>query len=411
MDKVLHLYSDWSVDGPAEIVVNLCSALASKWRVLLIHDDSDDPGDCLTARIQYAAPKKGVSVEAPFPLPKHYAFTKMLVSGLRLSSYLKKSGIRLMHTHRLADHSVAAVASYGSRVPIIRSVYYERPPDKFRERFLLQHFAEAIVVPSNQTRANFINALPGLESKLWVIRPGVDTRRFDPTRIDRGSARSRFQFADDEYVVGLVSRVRPTRKVEIAVEALSLASKEIPRLRLFVLGGGKHRNIRRTLSDPGKRHRISEQVVHISYLKGEDYVKALAAMDVGLFLEPGSDKSGRAVREYMAMGLPVIGCENALLSGLVVDGENGRIVNANSKGVANALIELAKDQKLSKELGMKNFEKIREGFSLAHQARDTSALYESVVNNGVLERFHGLPKDLGLTMPQSVLSRADKVIK
>jgi glycosyltransferase involved in cell wall biosynthesis len=388
VDKILHLYSDWALDGPAEIVVNLCSILGSEWQILLIHDNSDEPGDGLTARIRHGAPKKGVSVEAPFALPKHYDFTRMLASGFRLSSYLRNAGIRLMHTHRVADHSVAALASYASRVPIIRTVYYEHPPGKFRERFLLEHFAEAIIVPSNRARANFCNALPGIERKLWVIPLGVDTSRFDPTRRDQGSARRRFQFADDEYVVGLVSRIRPARKVEIAVEALSLASKEFPRLRLFVLGGGKLRNIRRTLTKPAERHRMTDQVVHISYLNGEDYVDALAAMDVGLFLEPGSDKSGRAVREYMAMGLPVIGCENALLSGLVVDGENGRIVDAHSRAVANAIIEFAKDQKLSNEMGRKNFEKIREGFSLAHQARDTSVVYETVLNNGVLERSH-----------------------
>jgi glycosyltransferase involved in cell wall biosynthesis len=387
--KVLHLYSDWALDGPAEMVVNLCSALASEWQVLLIHDNSDEPGDGLTPRIQHAAPKKGVSVEAPFPLPKHYAFTRMLASGFRLSSYLRNSGIRLMHTHRLADHSVAALASYRSGVPIIRSLYYEHPPAKFRERYLLKHFAEAIVVHSDQVRANFCNALPRLESKVWVVRPGVDTDRFDPTRMDRGSARRRFQFADDEYVVGLVSRIRPARKVETAIEALSLAAKEFPRLRLFVLGGGKRSNIRRTLSEPVKRHQITEKITRITYLNGDDYVDALAAMDAGLFLEPGSDKSGRAVREYMAMGLPVIGCENASPSGLIVDGENGRIVDASSKGIANALIELANDQKLSKELGRKNFEKIRNGFSLAHQAQDTSAVYESVVNDRVLDRSHG----------------------
>jgi glycosyltransferase involved in cell wall biosynthesis len=388
VDKVLHMYSDWALDGPAEIVVNLCSALGSDWQVLLIHDNSDEAGDRLAARILHEAHKRGVSVETPFPLPKHYDFARMLASGFRLSSYLTKAGIRLMHTHRLSDHSVAALASYGSRVPIIRSVYYEDPPGKFRERFLLQHFAEAIIVPSNRARANFANALPGIESKLWVVSPGVDTSRFDPTRIDRALARRRFQFGDDEYVIGLVSRIRPARKVKTAIEALSRASKEFPRLRLFVLGGGKLRNIRRTIIKPTKRHRISDRVVHISYLNGEDYVAALAAMDVGLFLEPGSDKSGRAVREYMAMGLPVIGCENAMLSGLVVDGENGRIVDADSEELAAALIELAKNQKLSQQMGKKNLAKIRAGFSLVHQAHGTAAVYESVINNTVLDRSH-----------------------
>lgn len=379
MDKVLHLYSDWAWDGPAEIVVNLCSALCSHWQVLLMYDNSTDNDDRVTGLIRERAPAKGVAVEAPFPLPKHYDFIRMLASGFRLSSYLQKSGIRLMHTHRLADHSIAALASYGNRVPIVRSVYYEPRPAKWRERFLLRRFANAIIVPCDRTKANFCEWLPGIENKLWVVPPGVDTDRFNPIRIDRAAARKKFSLHEDDCVVGLVARIRPTRKVKVVVEALALALKEIPRLRLLVLGGGKPRNLRRTLLEPTRWHRMTGQVTHLGYLNGDDYVQALAAMDVGVFLEPGSDKSGRAVREYMAMALPVIGCENGILSGLVSHEENGLMVEADAKEVAKAIIALAKEPDLSRRMGKRGFERIRAGFSVAHQARATLAVYEDVV--------------------------------
>jgi glycosyltransferase involved in cell wall biosynthesis len=381
VDKVLHLYSDWAWDGPAEIVVNLCSALGSHWQVLLMYDSSTDNGDRVSGLIRERASAKGVTVEAPFPLPKHYDFTRMLASGFRLSSYLKNSAVRLVHTHRLADHSVAAVASYGNRVPVVRSVYYGHRPAKWRERFLLQRFAEAIIVPSDRTKAEFCDWLPKIANKLFVVPPGVDTDRFDPTRVDREAARKKFALQADDCVVGLVARVRPARKVEIVVEALALALKEIPRLRLLVLGGGKARNVRRTLLAPARRHRMQEQVTHLRYLNGDDYVQALAAMDVGVFLEPGSDKSGRAVREYMAMALPVIGCENGILPGLVNHEENGLLVEADAKEVAKAIIALAKEPDLSRLMGKRNFEKIRAGFSVAHQARATLAVYEQVVRS------------------------------
>jgi glycosyltransferase involved in cell wall biosynthesis len=379
VEKVLHLYSDWAWDGPAEIVVNLCSALCSQWQVLLIHDNSTEDGDRVTGAIRERAPAKGVAVEAPFPLPKHYDFKRMLTSGLRLASYIKNSGIRLVHTHRLADHSIAAVARCGSRVPIVRNVYYEHRPAKVRERFLLQRFAEAIIVPSDRTKANFCDWLPGIENKLWVVPPGVDTERFNPTRIDRASAREKFGLRDHDYVVGLIARIRPTRKIKVVIEALALALKEIPRLRLLVLGDGKPRNIRRTLFEPTRRHRMTGQVTHLGYLNGDDYVQALAAMDVGVFLEPGSDKSGRTVREYMAMGLPVIGCENGILSGLVSHEENGLVVEADAKEVAKAIITLAREPDLAKQMGKRSFERIGARFSVAHQARATLAVYEDVV--------------------------------
>jgi glycosyltransferase involved in cell wall biosynthesis len=380
VDKILHLYSDWAVDGPAEIVVNLCAALAPKWQVLLIHDNSDEVGNGLCPAIRDHGPEKGVPVDAPFPLPKHYDFTKMLASGVRLSSYIRKSGIRLVHVHRLADHSIAAVASWRSRVPIVRSVYYDHAPDKLRERLLLQSFADAIIVPCERTKANFCDWLPGIENKLWVVPPGVDTDRFNPARIDRESARRRFRFGDNDYVVGLVSRIRPARNVRTVVEALALALKQVPRLRLFVLGGGKLSNIRRTMLEPAARHRMTEQVVHIDYLNGEEYVEALAAMDVGVFIAPGSDKSGRAVREYMAMGLPVIGCEDALLPGLVTDGENGLLIDAHSESVSRAIMQLAKHPDLSKQMGKRSLDRIRGGFSVADQARATLAVYQSLVS-------------------------------
>ena len=93
-----------------------------------------------------------------------------------------------------------------------------------------------------------------------------------------------------------------------------------------------------------------------------------------------SETFGIAALEAMAVGLPVVTCDNGGVSELVEDGVSGNIVRATedpsaAEGLAVALMALAADPARRAAYGAAGAERARQRFSPAAMARRTTALY------------------------------------
>jgi glycosyltransferase involved in cell wall biosynthesis len=371
MTRVLHLYSDRNWTGSAEPVVNLCRELGSQFSVTLIHGTHKNK----PVRIAPLAAKYGVSLDSPLYLRKHPHFIRSLIDIRRLVSYMKVHDIQLLHVHRLGDHIIGGPSARTNATPLLRTIHSEATNLGFREKLLLTRFTDGIIVPNEEAKANILRQLESLRARIWVVPSAIDTLRFNPERVARESVRRKLGISPDEYVIGIVSRIRSSRKVDLAVEAFGIAHEKLPRLRLVIAGWGKTRNIKECISDPVQRFGIADRVIHLGYVEGESYVEALAATDAGVYLVPGSDKTCRTVLEFMAMGKPVIIGKQGILSGLIQDTENGVAVECKAEKIAEAIVRLASDPCLSEKMGEKSLERVSARFSLNLQAAAISKIY------------------------------------
>ena len=372
MLRVLHLYSDRKWTGPAEPVVNLCSELRRQFSITLIHETHQRK----PVSIARMAAERRVPVAAPLYLRKHHKLIHVVIDVQRLVSYIKKQGIQLVHVHRLGDHIVAGLAARRTATPILRTLYSESPNLNLRQKLMLTRFTDGLIVPTAKAGSNLLSHLQPFRARIWVVPPGIDTARFDPERVSRESARRNLGIGPGEYVLGIASRIRSERKVGVAVEAFGIAQKKLTHLRLVVVGRGKSSNIEKCILEPVKRFRMENQVLHLDYLEGESYVEALAAIDAGIYLAPGSDQSCRTVLEFMAMGKPLIVGKQGILSGLVEDGENGLEAECNAEKTAEAIVRLASNSSLSEKMGERSLARVRERFSLNLQAAAISQIYK-----------------------------------
>ncbi len=371
MARVLHLYSDRKWTGPAELVINLCAALGPQFEITLIHETNGRR----PVNIAPMATQRGVAVETPLYLRKHRNLTTMATDIMRLVPYIKNRGFQLLHVHRLADHIVGGLAGRVAGIPVLRTLYSQKPPSRLIEKLAMAYFTDGLIVPNDTARANVLDQISKLRGKIWVVPPGVDTARFDRQRVSREYARKNLGIGHDEYVLGIASRIRSER-VWTAVEAFGIAQKKLAHLRLVIIGWGKKSNIETCIGEPVKRFRMEDRVLHLGYLEGESYVEALAAIDAGIYLTPGSDQSCRTILEFMAMGKPLIVGKQGILSGLVENAENGLEVERNPEKVAEAFIHLARDPFLSEKMGKSSLARVRERFSLSLQAAAISKIYK-----------------------------------
>jgi glycosyltransferase involved in cell wall biosynthesis len=372
MARVVHLYSDRKWTGPAEPVVNLCRELGSQFSVTLIHETHKKK----RVRIASEIAERGVSGATPLYLRKHPTLIHVAIDVWRLVSYIKRQGIQLVHVHRLEDHIVGGPAGWVTATPVLRTLYSEAANLNLREKLMLTRFTDGVIVPNETSKASILRQLESFRVRIWVVPPEIDTVRFNPERVSRESARTKLGISPDEYVLGIASRIRSSRKVGAAVEAFGIAQKKLAHLRLVIIGWGKRSNIEKCIREPVKRFGMEDRVLHLGYLEGESYVEALAAIDAGIYLTPGSDKSCRTILEFMAMGKPLIVGRQGILSGLVENAENGIEVECDAEKIAEAIVHLVSAPFLPEKMGETSLARVKERFSLTLQAPAISKIYK-----------------------------------
>jgi len=167
------------------------------------------------------------------------------------------------------------------------------------------------------------------------------------------------------------------RRFELFFEALSLAAAEIPELKVLLVGRGTWMD--EVAIKPAARKELAGKAVFTGYCLGADYVATLGCMSVKVYLTPGSDGSCRAVREALAMGIPVIAARRGHLVDLIRDGENGILVDDDPAELAAALVRLHHDAEERTRMSETARRDAHKAFGLPRQARAVQAFYEHIL--------------------------------
>ncbi|RMG18378.1 MAG: glycosyltransferase family 1 protein [Planctomycetota bacterium] len=344
--RVLHLYSNHKLTGPAELALETVRALALRGvDARFFSSDVKEQGG-RTRRVQRTARERGVP-EAELTglrLPKHISPLRALLDVRALRSHLRADPPDVVHCHLPGDHLVAGLAARGLGVPVVRTLYDGTPPPPTARRRLAWGRLTRVLICASEAVAQAVRDRAedyGIDPVRVVhFAPPIDVRRFDPTR-GLAPRREALGVPEDAFCVGIVARMQTHRRFELLFEAVRRARAEAPSLHLVVVGRGTHQELvaRRPVEELG----LGDCVHFSGYVSGEDYARTLASFDAKVFLVPGSDGTCRAVREALAMGVPVVATRRGMLPELVRDGEDGLLVDETPAALAEALVTLARD--------------------------------------------------------------------
>jgi len=373
--RVLHLFSNWKWTGPAEHALITARHLFKKSYDLTFA--CGKPPRAVEDSLQKRVRESGIPMDAGLYLDKHFNVWHNACDVLRLRNYINKNNVDLIHTHLVNDHVIAALAVRCSprRVSLIRSLYDGTGQEiTTRDRLLISHATDGVITVSEiaqRTIEKYSAIQPG---NIWSICPGVDCSRFHPG-IDGGAVRLRYGVRDDAPLVGIVARVQTHRRFPSFIRAIKLVSREIPRIRVFIIGRGTH--IQKVAIQPVKDMGLADNVVFTGYhLHG--YPELLAALDLKVFLVPGTDGSCRAVREAMAMGKPVIVSNRGMLPEIVEDGVSGLVVDDTPENLAHAICALLKDGAVRKKMGEAARKRMSEEYNSTIQNEKIEKVYETI---------------------------------
>ena len=261
-----------------------------------------------------------------------------------LAEIIDREHIDILHAHMENAHLLAALARRRStRKPALVVSHYnvEGPKRSLRTTILHRKATDACILITNQARRNTLSRFPIPPACAEIIGPGIDLDRFDPGRtVEEAFPRS---IPEQAFVIGMVTRIRSDRRVDLAISALELLKDRNPHVHLLIVGHGEEEE---ALRGQVKRAGIEDRVTWAGYCRGDQLVLAYRAMDLLFYPIPGTDQSCRTVREAMAAGVPVLASRTGFLTSLVEEEKTGYFTSLNAEDLADKLDALVTDLSL-----------------------------------------------------------------
>jgi glycosyltransferase involved in cell wall biosynthesis len=376
--KILHLLSDWKLTGPSEPVVALCAQLQRRGHDVTLAYHTPPPNAAKS--VPALAKATGVNVTDQFHLNHHFSLTDNPADVIRLKRFIRQQGFQVINTNLSHDHILGGLAARlaGRRALVVRT---DHQRDSFKPTFLskilLRRLTDGIITFSTRAREKLIRVFGIDADRIARVNPALNTTTFHPQAGDR-AFRAELGFTESDLVVGVVARFQKYRKMDTFFEAMRLVVKHNPRVKAMLVG--RSSQMEETIRRPIQQLGLAPNVVLAGYLT-DRYQDGLASMDIFVFMIAGSDGTARAMREALAMGIPVIANNTGMLPELIGDGQTGLLFNGNPRDLADKILNLADDEALRKRIGDAAAARACEDFSLERQASAVEAFYARLLQH------------------------------
>jgi len=281
---------------------------------------------------------------------------------LRLTNLFKFFKPDVIHTHLRAIRYIL-IPSRIARVPLhIHTIHSLAKHDtSFLYRDLNRiafKYLDVIPVSISKEVARSVKATYGVESV--VIYNGIPTSEY--LREKRKS---------DELIRILnIGKFKKAKNHLLLVEAFSKTVKEMPNLRLLLVGDG---SLRKKVENKAKTLGLEEKVLFLGWRS--DIPEILADCDI-FVLSSDWEGLGIVLIEAMASGKPIVATNVGGIPEVVEDGITGILVPPrNPDALAKAILLLARDKKLRKEMGKRGREKAAREFDIETAVKNYEILY------------------------------------
>ena len=377
--RILHLLANWKWTERSEPAVDLALAeqrLGAHVRFVCgLAPEEADESVALRAQI------KGLDPIVTLPISKHFRFSSLIRDIPKLKVLIKNFNPHVVHFHMRNAHLMGAFASLPLPTSFrkVRSCYDPLgPKTDLRSRFLYNHCTDGLVVINKKAMAQAIRVYNLAGNNVLIAEPGVDLDRFSPLRQVKPTRRD-LGLKEDAFVVGMVTRIRHSRRIDITLDAVNILADRFPRIQLLIVGRGRKGAVETVVESPAKYMGIDHKVVLPGYCAGDRLVAAYRAMDVLVYPMPGTDQTCRTVREALACGTPVLAPKIGFLPDLVEEGINGRFIQLSAESLAIVLADVIGSPERLRRMKQEAAKGARVRFSTQLQAQKVLAFYETLM--------------------------------
>ena len=216
------------------------------------------------------------------------------------------------------------------------------------------------------------------EKKSVCIYNGMDLARFDHLK-DAATVRKEIlgDTTEDIFVAGMVAAFEERKDYYTLIKAAKELVSRNGSIRFILIGGGDNfEEIKNSV--PAS---LSEKIIFLG--KRTDVESIVNIFDVGILLtntKVHGEGISNSIIEYMALGKPVIATRGGGTNEVVIDDENGFLIDAESDGqLVERVEELFKNRELKDRLGKIGRQMAHEKFDLKIMMARYISTYRSLL--------------------------------
>jgi len=305
---------------------------------------------------------------------------------------LRKEKPDIIHTHGKGPGLYGRLIGSFLNIPVIHTFHgfhYQDIPFPTRwfhlavETFLSLFTDQHIFVSTGEkNRARVLKFLD--EENSTVIHNGVDHEHIDSLSITRNKALklSESENWEKNKILGTIARLSPEKGILCLLAAFSKATKEIPDLRLIIIGGcpEEHNDYYLKVKSLIDKENLTDYVRILGYR--QDTVKILKCFD---FYISSSVSEGLPISmlEAFASGIPTIATEIAGNKDILCNSTFGVLTEPNSpESLCQGIIKMVHLTQGERDFISRNgFNRIQKHFSIDEMVTKTILLYKQTLKN------------------------------
>jgi len=297
------------------------------------------------------------------------------IALFQLFSYLRKVRPEIVHSFLFRANILARIAGYLTGVPIIISSIRVMGGEKryfhFIERitsFMVEHY-----IAVSESVKNYVMQKSKIsDENITVIYNGTDIENHNYSNVK--NVKMPFGVEDGDDILVTVGRLHKQKGHAYLLHAISMVEKEMPRLKLLIIGEGEEENNLKILAETLD---LTDKIIFAGLRYDVEKILPVA----GLFILPSLwEGTPNVLLEAMAARKPVIATEVGGIPEVVVHGRTGILVPPeDSDALANAIKNLLKDKLKAEEMGKAGRLRVEEHFTIAGMLKKTEKLYQRIL--------------------------------
>ena len=278
---------------------------------------------------------------------------------------------QVVHTHLGTSDMLGGLAARSLGVPAISTIHASSwGPGTNAKRWLVRACATRIIAVSDSARREYLSHGWARESQIVTVHNGIDAVAAPGAGAE---VRRELGLAPDDFVVAMISALRPEKGHDIALDVVRSLRGQYPRLRLLIVGRG-------ALADQiaAQAADLGDAVVMAGMR--HDVMRVFDAADV--CLQPSrTDAFPTTLIEAMAASVPVLATAVDGIPEIVTDGDTGVLVGAppRAQAFAQALAALIDDPDRRRGLARAGRLEYERRLTTRPWVAGTRAVYDSVI--------------------------------
>lgn len=239
--------------------------------------------------------------------------------------------------------------------------------------------ARKILCVSEAAKQHLINAWQVEPDKIVVMPNGVDIDLFQPGAPDLALRES--LGLNGHQVISFVGGFQPWHGLDILVESFAQCLREVPNVKLLLVGDGR---VREQVETAIQRFGVGSNVLITGFVPQNHVPRYLSLSDMAVMPYPSLPKelwfSPLKMYEYMAAGKAIVASRAGQIAEVIQPGVNGVLVEPGDKDdLARTMIRLLQSPEERARLGSTARQQAVEHHSWAQYIRKLENIYQDAL--------------------------------